>query len=72
MQNQGRKDSILGFLETKLDFSASPKGKIGFFRVSGPTQFFSGPESVEIGFTDLDLGIIRAKNGSKKTVSEAS
>ena len=66
MHIRGKKGTIRGSLEAKLDFSASPKGKIGFFRVSGPTQFFSGPESVEIGFTDPDLGIMGAYSGQKR------
>ena len=49
-----------------MKFSASTKVKTGFFRVSGPTQFFSGPKSVEIGFTDPDLGVVRAKTGQKR------
>ena len=65
MQNRGKKVSIRGSLEAKLGFSAYIKVKIGFFRVSGPTQFFSGPESVEIVFTDPDLGLVCAKSGQK-------
>ena len=34
--------------------------------MSGPTQFFSGPESVEIGFTDPDLGVMGANTGQKR------
>jgi hypothetical protein len=33
--------------------------------MSGTTPFFSGLESVEIVFTDLDLGGLRAKSGQK-------
>ena len=62
----GKKGTIQGSLEAKLDFSASTKAIFGFFRVSGLTQFFSGPESVEIVFTDPDLGVMGAYSGQKR------
>jgi hypothetical protein len=65
VQNPGGKVSIRGFRGTKLDFYASIRAKIRFFHLSAMTRLFSGLESVEIVFTDIDLGGLCAKSWRK-------
>ena len=67
MHIRGKKGTFRGSLEAKLNFSASPKAIFGFFRVSGMTQFLKRSKSVEIVFTDPDLGYLLATDEKKWT-----